>query len=246
MFGGFKSVRFGDNFVSLGDFGDAGLKAITTDPEKRAILSWIGGAIAAVAGGTFALVNFVAEHKGAHDQGPTKEQIEQIQKPLAEELAAERTRNDNLIKLLLEKNPAAAPGAPQAVGAAVASIAQGAEEGDSRLEKALGLLKENKIAEASKLSKEVAEVKTAHAEQATQQAEKATAQAEKDRKEAAAAYATSARLRALPIPSARLRLTKRRSRSIRTISRACIGQATFWSIMVTSKKRKRGSSKFSS
>jgi tetratricopeptide (TPR) repeat protein len=52
---------------------------------------------------------------------------------------------------------------------------------DPRLKEALGLLKENKLAEAAQLLKIVAEDKTA-------QAEKAVAQAEKDRKEAVIAY----------------------------------------------------------
>jgi tetratricopeptide (TPR) repeat protein len=74
------------------------------------------------------------------------------------------------------------------VGAAVGSIAQGAAEGDARLQQALGLLKENKIPEASQLLKAFAGDKEARAEQATQQAKQATQQAEKDRKEAAIAY----------------------------------------------------------
>jgi len=45
----------------------------------------------------------------------------------------------------------AGPGAQQAVGAAVQSIAQGAAEGHLRLQEALDLLKENKIAEATQL-----------------------------------------------------------------------------------------------
>jgi hypothetical protein len=63
--------------------------------------------------------------------------------------------------LLLNKNPAAGPGAQQAVGAAVGSIAQGAAEGDTRLQQALDLLKENKIAKATPLLKAVAKDKTA-------------------------------------------------------------------------------------
>ena len=84
--------------------------------------------------------------------------------------------------MLLERNPSAAgPGAQQAVGGAVQSIAQGASEGDKRLQQALGLLKDNKIAEATQLLTAVAKDKSAHAEQAA-------TQAEKDRKEAAIAY----------------------------------------------------------
>jgi tetratricopeptide (TPR) repeat protein len=131
----------------------------------------------AVASAAWAVITFVVEHKAGHEQGPSKEQIEQIQKPLAEQLAAQNA----LIKMLLEKNPAAGPGAQQVVGAAVGSIAQGAAEGDTRLQQALDLLKENKIADAARLLNAVAEDKTAHAGQET-------AQAAKDRKEAAIAY----------------------------------------------------------
>jgi len=106
--------------------------------------------------------------------GPSKEQIEQIQKPLAEQLGRKDAQIAALTKLLLEKNPAAGPGAQQAVGAAVGSIAQGAAEGDARLQQAFDLLRENKIAEATPLLKAVAEDKTARIG--------------KDRKEAAIAY----------------------------------------------------------
>ena len=97
------------------------------------------------------------------------------------QIAALNKQAADLTKMLLEKIPAGGPAAQQAVGAAVQSIAQGAAEGDSRLEKALGLLKENKLAEATQLLKDFAGDKEAGAE-------KATAQAEKDRKQAAEAY----------------------------------------------------------
>src|ERR1700756_1349736 len=60
--------------------------------------------------------------------------IEQIQKPLVEQLHVKDIQIAELTKLLVERNPAAGPAAQQAVGTAVASIAQGAEEGDKRLE----------------------------------------------------------------------------------------------------------------
>ena len=96
--------------------------------------------------------------------GPSKEQIEQIQKPLADQLGQKDAQIAALTKMLLDKSPVAAgPGAQQAVGEAVQSIAQGAAEGDPRLQKALGLLKGNKVAEATQLLKAVAKDKTAHA-----------------------------------------------------------------------------------
>jgi tetratricopeptide (TPR) repeat protein len=101
------------------------------------------------------------------------------------QVAALDAQNVDLIKLtksLLEGNPSwAGPGARQAIGEAVQSIGQGASEGDKRLQQALGLLKDNNVAEAVQLLTIVAEDKFAQAEQAT-------TQAEKDRKNAAIAY----------------------------------------------------------
>jgi hypothetical protein len=131
---------------------------IAKDPDKRAILSWIGGGAVVVAGGLWTILTFVVEHKDASHKkdgtniivsgqgiasggntsiggnvniGPSKEQIEQIQKPLAEQLGQKDAQIAALTKMLLEKNPAAGPGARQAVGAAVGSIVEGAAEGDS-------------------------------------------------------------------------------------------------------------------
>ena len=120
--------------------------------------------------------------------GPSKEQIEQIQKPLAEQLRTKDAQIADLTKLLLERNPAAGPNAQQAVGKAVGSITEGAAEGDARLQQALDLLKENKIADATQLLKTFAEDKTTQAERAASQAEQAASQGEKDRKDAAIAY----------------------------------------------------------
>ena len=117
----------------------------------------------------------------APPSGPSKEQIEQIQKPLTEQLSTKDAQIAALTKLLIERNPSAGPGAQQTVGEAVGSIAKGAAEGDARLQHALDLLKANKVADAAALLKTIAEDKTAQAEQAT-------AQAEKDRKDAAIAY----------------------------------------------------------
>jgi tetratricopeptide (TPR) repeat protein len=162
----------------------------------------IGAVIAALASGGWAVYTFFAARKMDNEKNggdttatqtgqgaasgrdtnigvqnfaaPSPELVAQIQKPLAEELAAQRAQNEKLTNMLLERNPAATPGAQQAVGAAVESIAQGAEAGDNRLEKALGLLKENNIAEASTLLEAFANDKET--------------KIAKDRKEAAAAY----------------------------------------------------------
>jgi hypothetical protein len=132
----------------------SGLSAILRDPEKRAILSWLGGAAVIVAGGIWTVLTFVVEHKDASDKkggtnitvsgqgivsgrdtnitGPSKEQIEQIQRPLGEQLSQKDTQIAALTKMLLEKNPEAGPGAQQAVGETVGSIVQGAESSNER------------------------------------------------------------------------------------------------------------------
>jgi tetratricopeptide (TPR) repeat protein len=99
---------------------------------------------------------------------------------LAEQLSQKDTQIAALTKMLLEKNPEAGPGAQQAVGETVGSIVQGAAEGNARLQQALDLLKDNRITDAARLLREVAEDKTASAGQET-------ARAEKDRKGAAIA-----------------------------------------------------------
>jgi len=189
------------------------LGGILKDPDKRAILSWLGGGAVVVAGGLWAVFTFYVEHKDAQDKkgrtnitvqqgigsvgeihgpvtfGPSKEQIEQIQKPLADQLGQKDAQIAALTKMLLDKSPVAAgPGAQQAVGAAVQSIAQGAAEGHPRLKEALDLLKENKIAEATQLLNAVAEDKTTQAEQ--------------DRKEAAIAYRNLGAIAGLRDPKA--------------------------------------------
>jgi tetratricopeptide (TPR) repeat protein len=172
------------------------------DSDNQKVIGWLCGRIAAVAGGLWVVLKFFAERKKTAEKNgddttvtqtgqgaasgrdttfkgpvtfaPSPELVAQIQKPLADELSARRAENENLIKMLLAKNPAAGPGAQQAVGEAVGSIAQGSSEGDSRLEKALDLLKANKIDEAVPLLEAFANDKEARIE--------------KDRKEAAIAY----------------------------------------------------------
>ena len=197
-------------------------------PKNRSIIAWLGGP-AVVVGGIWTVVTFVVDHRDAHEKagtpvtlsgqgiassgsfsvggnlsvttGASKEQIEQIQKPLTDQLSAKDAQIAALTKMLLERNPASGPGAQLAVGEAVASIAAGAAEGDARLQQALDLLKANKTAEASQLLSAFARDKKAHAEQAAAQAQQATAQAEKDRKDAATAYRNLGAIADSPIPS---------------------------------------------
>ena len=191
------------------------LGGILKDPEKRAVLSWLGGGAIVVAGGLWAVFTFYVEHRDAHDKkggttitvgqgigqvgeihgpvniGPSPEQIAQIQKSQGDQLAAKDAQIAELhkiIEMLVEKNPSAAPGTQQAVSAAVGSIAQGAAEGHPRLQEALDLLKKNKIAEATQLLNAVAEDKST--------------QAEKDRKEAAIAYRNLGAIAGLRDPQA--------------------------------------------
>jgi hypothetical protein len=86
-----------------------------------AIASWLGGGVMAVAGIIGTAVTFVFDHKDSH-----KEPTAQIQEALTGQqsvkdakIAAKDARITELINMLLEKNPAAGPGAQQALGAAV-------------------------------------------------------------------------------------------------------------------------------
>jgi tetratricopeptide (TPR) repeat protein len=185
-------------------------------PWIGAALVAAGGVIATAIGGIWSVFKFFAERKKAEAKkggdthvnqsgqgaasgrdttfqgpvnfGPSPELIAQIQKPLADELAAQRAQIENLTHMLLEKNPSAGPGAQHAVGAAVGSITQGAAEGDPRLQQALELLKANKVAEAQPLLNAFAEDKTARID--------------KDRKEAAIAYRNLGAIAGLRDPKA--------------------------------------------
>jgi len=44
------------------------LGGILKDPDKRAILSWLGGGAVVVAGGLWAVFTFYVEHKDAQDK----------------------------------------------------------------------------------------------------------------------------------------------------------------------------------
>jgi hypothetical protein len=92
-------------------------------------------------------------------------------------------------QLLANAQAPTPPGAAQVVGAAVASIAEGATAGDDRLRRALDLLRANKPADAIPLLQAVAESKTARIKQ--------------DSKEVATATVTWAPLPAWPTPSVR-------------------------------------------
>ncbi|MDQ6867591.1 MAG: hypothetical protein M3178_04000 [Pseudomonadota bacterium] len=78
------------------------LREAIKSPDNRAVISWLGGGAVVVAGGIWTVLTFVVEHKDTSDKkggtnitvsgqgivsgrdtnitGPSKEQIEQIQK----------------------------------------------------------------------------------------------------------------------------------------------------------------------
>ncbi|HUI20650.1 MAG TPA: hypothetical protein VLZ74_06355 [Methylocella sp.] len=185
-------------------------------PWIGAALVAAGGGIATVIRAIWAIFNFFAERKtgqakkggatnvaqsgqgaaSGHDTnignqyfGVSEEYLRWQNRSHSEQLAAKDAQIAELIKMLLERNPAAAaPGAERAVGEAVESIAEGAEAGDTRLESALNLLKQNKTAEAAQLLNAFAEDKTARAEQ--------------DRREAAIAYRNLGAIAGLHDPKA--------------------------------------------
>jgi hypothetical protein len=102
------------------------LLEIVEDPDKRAVISWVCGGIAAAGAGVWAVVKFLSERNAerkkagekkdgdtnitlsgqglalrdkttfnapvtiAPNSGPSPQHIEQIQKPLADELTAQR------------------------------------------------------------------------------------------------------------------------------------------------------------
>ena len=155
---------------------------IFKDPEKRAILSWLGGGVVVVAGGIWTVLTFVVEHKDASDKkGGTNITVGQgIASGGNTSIGGNVTIGLDekavvalVARLIAERQTPPAPGEEKRIGEAVQSIAQGAAS-DTRLQKALDLLKENKTADATQLLSAFAEDKTARIG--------------KDRKEAAIAY----------------------------------------------------------
>ena len=153
---------------------------IAKDPDRREALKWLLGGVAAI-------LHIFVDHKDTHEKSVTNIYI-------LDENAAK-----TLTVQLIRQTPAM-PGTQGAVAGAVQSIARGAAEGDSRLQQAHDLLKENKIGEATQLLSSIAEEKTARAEQAANQAEQGATQAENDRKDAAIAYRNFGAIAALRDP----------------------------------------------
>ncbi|MCI0600632.1 MAG: YjbE family putative metal transport protein, partial [Beijerinckiaceae bacterium] len=141
-----------------------GLRPSLRDPGTRAVLiraGTIGVFAAAAIGGIIATAvlyersqdklagTAVPNGEGlVPGGGPGREQIEEPNKPSAEKIEALRAQAAKLPDLLLQRSPVTAPLARQAVDTAVQALAQGAADGENRLELALGLLQQAKIAEA--------------------------------------------------------------------------------------------------
>ena len=127
------------------------LGGIFKDPDKRAVISWLGGGVGAVVVAIWAVFTFVVEHKDAHDKDgrQTGQAVAEAQRPLLdrnEKLAGENAK----LTLQLEqarKGPQT-PGSQQAVAEAVDATAKDAAAGNSRAKQALELLNAGKIAEA--------------------------------------------------------------------------------------------------
>jgi tetratricopeptide (TPR) repeat protein len=143
--------------------------AILQDPEKRAILSFLGGGGVIIAGGLWTVGTYIAAGREPHEHNVTVVYV--VDRRAAAELTAQ---------LAAIRHVPSGPGEQAAVGEAVQSIAQRANEGDGRLQRAFGLLKQNKIEDAIEVLKAVAGSEEARAEDAPRQ--------QKDQKEAAAAF----------------------------------------------------------
>ena len=160
---------------------------IFNDPDKRAVLSWLGGGIAIVAGGMWTVLTFFVEHKETEKKsnapaisivsqgivsggdtriggnliiGPTAEEIAKIQRPLTDQLDQKDSQISALMKLLDGKVLNASALTRQGVDTAVRSIVDGAAAGDPGLQQALHLLEADKIADASEVLRVDAEMKS--------------------------------------------------------------------------------------
>ncbi len=51
------------------------LREIIKDPDKRAVISWLGGGAVLVAGSIWAVFTFVVEHKDWHDDQGAEQRI---------------------------------------------------------------------------------------------------------------------------------------------------------------------------
>jgi Tfp pilus assembly protein PilF len=167
------------------------------DPDKRAILSWLGGGAVVAAGGIWAVFTFVVEHKDASGKkGGTVVTLS------GQGIASGGDTNIGgnvtigldvkavvalVARLIAERQTPPAPGEEKRIGEAVQSIAQEAAS-DTRLQQALDLLKTNKTAEAARLLSAFAEDKTARID--------------KDRKETGIAYRNLGAIAGLRDPKA--------------------------------------------
>jgi hypothetical protein len=175
------------------------------------------GSALAVAGVIGSIIAFYVDHKEPHEKSVTNIYI--LDENAAKTLTAQ---------LILDRQTP--PGIAGAVDGAVRSITRGAAAGDSRLQQALALLKDNKVGEATQLLSSIAEEKTARAGQAVARAEQANAQAKNDRNEAAIVYRNFGAIAALRDPKKSLEAYARAVELNRTIRSPSIGTAglAYW------------------
>jgi tetratricopeptide (TPR) repeat protein len=159
-----------------------------TPLQKTAAVATIVGAGAAVYFGLYQFFKPTLPTSQTITIGPSKEQIEQFQKLLTDQLATKdaqlATRNaeiDALKKKLLGEHPDALPAARHDLRHALQAVTQDAEEGDPRSKQVLNFLKDGKITEALPLL-------TAGADEAAEQANQATQKSEKAREKAVIRY----------------------------------------------------------
>jgi hypothetical protein len=126
-----------------------------TDEKKGGITNITNSGQGFVSGGN---TNINAPVTFGLDEKEVQRNIFDAQKPLTEEV---KETNSLIQQLIALHHTPATPGEEKRIGEAVQSIAQGAADGDSRLQQALELLKSNKIAEATQLLSAFAEDKRA-------------------------------------------------------------------------------------
>ena len=187
------------------------------DPDRRAILSWLGGGTVVVAGGIWTVVTFVVDHKKSPEKqsgpkvelsgqgitsggnisvgrdltvtnGPNKEQIDQLQKPYVEQLSAKDAQIAALIKQNGDLIQNLLKNDPAAGPATRQAVTQAVESiAQGAAEGDARLRQALDLLKANKVA-EASQLLSAFASDKSAQAEQATAQAEKDRKDAVAAY----------------------------------------------------------
>jgi tetratricopeptide (TPR) repeat protein len=154
----------------------AHLLKVLKDDANRTILQWIGSGVAALAVGAWAVFTYLHPSEPLNNKpepsGPSVVIGKDVQAgrdvtinptvtigPDSREINAKLDRIQALLveKLLATSTSQTVPGVKEAVTGAVQFAERGAQAGDPRLQQALDLLKQNKVAEAQALFQQVAE-----------------------------------------------------------------------------------------